>query len=215
MRLRDKFPDLKPQEISYNSEGLIIRTELLPSSNPRMEFIEALQEWEGEENNAFETMPNGTRIQVDTKIGENVKYGANCTFGGSGFGYEPDAFGDLIRMPHFGSVIISDNVTIHNNVNIDRGVLESTYIGKGTKIDSLSHVAHGAVIGERCVIIGAGIGGSVIIGNNCYIGFRAVIKNKVKIGNKVTIGMGAVVIRDVPDGETWIGNPARKLEKRK
>jgi serine acetyltransferase len=37
------------------------------------------------------------------------------------------------------------------------------------------------------------------------------IKNKVKIGNNVTVGMGAVVLKDIPDGETWIGNPARKL----
>jgi acetyltransferase-like isoleucine patch superfamily enzyme len=41
----------------------------------------------------------------------------------------------------------------------------------------------------------------------------ALIKNKVRIGNDVTVGMGAVVLKDIPDGETWAGNPAKRLEK--
>jgi serine O-acetyltransferase len=39
------------------------------------------------------------------------------------------------------------------------------------------------------------------------------IKNKVKIGNNVTVGMGAVVVKDVPDNVTMVGNPARILTK--
>jgi acetyltransferase-like isoleucine patch superfamily enzyme len=60
-------------------------------------------------------------------------------------------------------------------------------------------------------VAGTVIGGSTEIGDNCYLGIGCMIKNKVKIGNNVTVGMGAVVLKDIPDGETWIGNPARKL----
>ena len=41
----------------------------------------------------------------------------------------------------------------------------------------------------------------------------AKIKNKVKIGKGVTVGAGAVVLKDIPDFETWVGVPAKKLEK--
>ncbi len=212
--LRERFENLKPKEIAYSNDGIIIRGESIPSINPRMSFISALLEFENEESNTFETMPNGTRIQVDTILGDGIKYGNNCTFGGSGFGYEPDGEGKLIRMPHLGNLIIGDHVTIHNNVNIDRGVLGATTIGEGTVIDSLVHAAHNVTIGKHCAIVaGAVIGGSVKIGDGTFIGMNASIKQKVKIGAGCIIGAGAVVLSDVPDGETWAGCPAKKISK--
>lgn len=223
MSYREMFPGLRPNWLSYNNVGLVIENpndidtiKFLHSSNPRLEFVKALKEFDQEEINSFQHYESGTEVQMDTKIGDGVKIGNNCVIGGSGFGYEKDTDGSLIRMPHLSYVEIQDNVTIHNNVNIDRGVLSPTIIGKGTVIDSLSHIAHGIVTGENCCIIAqAGIGGSCILGNNVYVGFGAHIKNKVRIGNNAIIGMGAVVLNDVPDGETWVGNPARKLEKSK
>lgn len=211
--LKDKYPSLRPQEITYNKSGLLIRGEIIPSDNPRLAFVHALNEFSNEETNTFQTMNNGTRIQVDTMIGDSVKYGNNCTIGGAGFGYEFDGE-KLVRMPHLSFVVIHDNVTIHNNVNIDRGVLKPTEIGEGTVIDSLVHVAHNVKIGRHCSIVsGVVIGGSAEIGDNTFIGMNACIKQKVKIGKGCTIGAGAVVLKDVPDGWTVIGNPAKRLEK--
>jgi serine acetyltransferase len=34
---------------------------------------------------------------------------------------------------------------------------------------------------------------------------------KVKIGKNATVGMGAVVLRNIGEGEVWVGNPAKKL----
>jgi UDP-3-O-[3-hydroxymyristoyl] glucosamine N-acyltransferase len=215
MTYREQFTDLRPSEVKYDESGLIIREQLFISKVPRLEFVKALLEFETEETNTFETMPNGSRIQIDTKIGESVKIGQLCTIGGHGFGYERDENGWLIRMPHLSHTEIQDNVVIHNGVNIDRGVLSPTIIGAGTVIDSLVHIAHGAIIDHNCAIVsGAVIGGSVTIGEGTFIGMNACIKQKVKIGRGVTIGAGAVVVCDVPDGEIWIGNPARKLEKK-
>jgi len=59
----------------------------------------------------------------------------------------------------------------------------------------------------------ATIGGSAEIGDNTFIGCNAFIKQKVKIGSNVTIGAGAVVLEDVPNGGTWVGNPAKELVK--
>jgi len=213
--LFEVYPNLRPQEISYNESGLLIRGDLLTYSNPRLYFAKALMVFGNEETNTFQTMNNGTRIQVDTMIGESVKYGNNCTIGGAGFGYEYDKEADeLVRMPHLSFVVIHNNVTIHNLVNIDRGVLFPTEIGQGTVIDSLTHIAHGVKIGRNCAIVsGAVIGGSAEIGDNTFIGMNASIKQKVKIGKGCTIGAGAVVLKDVPDGWTVIGNPAKRLEK--
>jgi UDP-2-acetamido-3-amino-2,3-dideoxy-glucuronate N-acetyltransferase len=46
-----------------------------------------------------------------------------------------------------------------------------------------------------------------------HIGVNASILPMRKVGAGARIGAGAVVTHDVPAGETWIGNPARKMEK--
>jgi UDP-2-acetamido-3-amino-2,3-dideoxy-glucuronate N-acetyltransferase len=45
------------------------------------------------------------------------------------------------------------------------------------------------------------------------IGSGATIVCGVRIGVGAVVGAGAVVTKDVPDGETWVGNPARRLFK--
>lgn len=152
--------------------------------------------------------------RIPNKIDESVKYIIPCSLGHDGFGWVRDENGELIKMPHAGNIVIGKEVSLGAFVCIDRAVVGSTIIDDGTKIDNLVHVGHGAKIGKHCLIVaGAVLGGSCEIGDYSYIGMGALIKNKIKVGKNCTIGMGAVVTKDVPDGETWVGNPARKLEK--
>jgi len=51
-----------------------------------------------------------------------------------------------------------------------------------------------------------------IIKDGAFIGLGSIILTGVTIGKNSIIGAGSVVTKDVPDGEIWIGNPARKLE---
>src|SRR5688572_20198764 len=140
---------------------------------------------------------------------------STAVIGKSGFGYVRDENNKLVPMPHAGNVVIEKGVMIGAQTCIDRAVVDSTIIGEGTKIDNLVHIAHGAKVGKHCLIVaGAVLGGSCEIGDYSYIGMGALIKNKIKVGKNCMIGMGAVVTKDVPDGETWIGNPARKMEKK-
>ena len=53
-----------------------------------------------------------------------------------------------------------------------------------------------------------------IIGNDVWIGDRAIIKAGVTIGNGSIVGMGAVITKNVGDYEIWAGNPAKLIRKR-
>lgn len=151
--------------------------------------------------------------ELNVVLGKNViiKYGAVIGYDGFEF-YEEE--GVLKNFPHRGRVILEDDVQIGCNCCIDRGSLGDTIIGKGTKLDNLVHVAHNVKIGKNCQLTaGVILGGSVEIGDNVFIGLNATIKDNIKIGSNSIIGMGAVVIHDVPEGVTVVGNPARILEK--
>lgn len=51
-----------------------------------------------------------------------------------------------------------------------------------------------------------------LVRRGASIGAGAVILPGLTIGEGATVGAGAVVTRDVPAGETWLGNPARRHE---
>ena len=55
------------------------------------------------------------------------------------------------------------------------------------------------------------LGGGVHVGRGAYVGAGAIVRENVIIGAGSVIGMGSVVLCDVPPGEVWVGNPARRL----
>lgn len=85
------------------------------------------------------------------------------------------------------------------------------YVGFGSHVNYSVHMTR-TRIGNHCTISpGVTICGDVIIGDRVLIGAGATITDRVRIGNDVRIGAGAVVLPEtvVPDGETWVGVPAR------
>ena len=125
-------------------------------------------------------------------------------------------FGDgrWIKFPQIGKLIIKNDVEIGSNTCIDRGALSDTIIGPGTKINNLCHIAHNVKIGSNVIIAAlVNISGSSIIEDNVWIAPSAALRGHQRIGEGAIIGTGAIVTKNVPPGETWIGNPARKLIK--
>ncbi|MFX3623417.1 MAG: maltose O-acetyltransferase [Ectobacillus sp.] len=61
-------------------------------------------------------------------------------------------------------------------------------------------------------VSGAEFGKPVIIGDNVWIGGRAVINPGVTIGDNAVIASGAVVTKDVPPNTVVGGNPARVIK---
>ncbi|HEV7284595.1 MAG TPA: UDP-3-O-(3-hydroxymyristoyl)glucosamine N-acyltransferase [Kaistia sp.] len=149
-----------------------------------------------------------------TKIGSNVTVHSGTVIGSDGFGYERNENGELEKFPHIGGVTIEDDVEIGSNTSVDRGTLSDTIIRQGARIDNQVHVAHNVTIGRNVAVIAQSmLGGSVHLGDGAWIAPSVCIMNQVKIGANATVGLGAVVVRDVPEGVTAMGNPARPSQE--
>ena len=145
------------------------------------------------------------------RIGNCVRIQSGTRIGGAGFGFIADTK-PFIDVPHLGSVVIEDHVSIGANCAIDRGTDKQTRIGKHTRIDNLCHIAHNVVIGKYCVLSGqCGIAGSVRIDDECRFGGQAGISDHVRLGSGVVLIGQAGVIRDIPARGRYMGMPARPV----
>ena len=107
--------------------------------------------------------------------------------------------------------IIHPDCRIEALCTVDAGRLGHTRLG-ACWLMKMVHVGHDVVIGDGAELAPmTSVGGHVVIGANVKIGQGVTFKPFVNIGDGARIGMGAVVLCDVPEGEVWAGNPARKL----
>ncbi len=160
------------------------------------------------------SIDHNTVIKANTILHDLVKIGSNCTIGGVGFGYEKDANGNYQVIPHIGNVVLKKSVEIGNNTCIDRAVLGSTILEENVKVDNQVHIAHGVTIGKNSLIIAnTMIGGSTHIGENVWVAPSTSILNKKNVHSNSVIGMGAVVVKDVEEGQTIVGNPGKPMQK--
>ncbi len=115
---------------------------------------------------------------------------------------------------------IGHDCTIHSHVWIGNDVK----IGDDCKIQAFAFIPDGVTLADG-VFIGPHVCFTndknppyadfrrTYVAKNAAIGANATILPGVTIGESAKIGAGAVVTKDVPAGETWVGNPARKLVK--
>ena len=151
----------------------------------------------------------GVTIYGNTIIGNDVIIHSGTVVAKSGLGYEKDENGDWIRFPYVGKVIIGDNVEIGSCVVIGRGALGDTVVGSGTKLSNLVNVSHDVKIGRNCILVaGCFLGGHDIIGDDSWIGPNSSLIDRITVGNRCVTGVGSVVVRDIPDDNTVVGNPA-------
>lgn len=115
---------------------------------------------------------------------KGMKIGKNCKiYGNVSFGSEPFL------------------ITLGDHVRITSGVRFITHDG-GLR-----------VIREKYNKPNIDLFGPIKIGNNVHIGINSIIMPGVTIGDNSIIGCGAVVTKDIPEGEIWGGVPAKKIKK--
>ena len=155
-----------------------------------------------------DVMPHVT-VYPGSELGERVRVHAGACIGSDGFGY---VFrnGAHEKIPHVGRCIIESDVEIGANTTIDRGSIDDTIIGAGTRIDNLVHVAHNVRVGRLCLIMAqVGIAGSVRIEDGCILAGQVGVSGHHTIGAGARLAAQAGVFGDIPAGETWSGYPAR------
>ena len=153
----------------------------------------------------------GATIQC-ALIGNNVIIHPGARIGQDGFGYAPGLKPGMIKIVQIGRVIIQDNVEIGANTTIDRGTMDDTVIGEGTKIDNQVQVGHNVRIGRHCGIVSkVGIAGSTRIGDGVMIGGASGVNGHISIGDGVQIAAMSGVVGDIPAGEKYGGIPARPM----
>jgi UDP-3-O-[3-hydroxymyristoyl] glucosamine N-acyltransferase len=151
----------------------------------------------------------GVVLYPGARVGDRVQLHAGVRVGSDGFGY---VFRDGAhqKIPHVGRCIVENDVEIGANTTIDRGSIDDTVIGAGTKIDNLVHVGHNVRIGRLCLIMAqVGVAGSARIGDGVIVAGQAGLGGHIEIGDRARIAGQSGVFGDVPPGESWSGYPAR------
>ena len=144
-----------------------------------------------------------------TRIGHRVVLKAGAVIGGEGFGYLSDGK-QHNRIPHVGGCILEDEVEVGSNTCIDRGSIDDTVIGRGTKLDNLVQVGHNVRIGERCLIMaGVGIAGSTRVGHDVILAGHVGVTDHLVIGDRARIAAKSAIFGDVPASASFSGHPAR------
>lgn len=148
-----------------------------------------------------------------TVIGNHVIIQANASLGQDGYGFATHQ-GAHHKIPQIGRVIIEDDVEIGSCAAIERGTLDDTVIGKGTKVGDLVAIGHGTKVGPYCFLVPqVGISGSTTLGHHCVLAGQVGVAGHLKIGDMVRVGAQSGVHGNIPKGATYLGSPAMEAKK--
>jgi UDP-3-O-[3-hydroxymyristoyl] glucosamine N-acyltransferase len=148
-------------------------------------------------------------VHSGAELGDRVLVRAGARVAGKGFAFAATADGH-IPVRHVGRCVIGDDVEIGANTTVDRGSVDDTVIGAGTKIDNLVQVAHNVRIGARCIIMAqVGIAGSTVVEDDVMLAGQAGLADHLTVGRGARVAAQSGVIGDIDPGDTVSGYPAR------
>ncbi|WP_182353352.1 NeuD/PglB/VioB family sugar acetyltransferase [Flaviflexus huanghaiensis] len=112
---------------------------------------------------------------------------------------------------------IGERVTVGAGTIILAGCVLTCDIALGSHVVLMPRVVltHDDVVGDFATLAaGVSVGGRVRIGRSAYLGMNASVRQDLSVGEGAVLGMGGVLVRSLPDGQTWAGNPAATLPPR-
>lgn len=118
--------------------------------------------------------------------------------------------------------VIAPSAWVSRSAGIGRGTavmaratVNACSIGANAVINTGAIIEHDCTIEDNCFIgPGAIVCGGAFIGACTFIGAGAIIREGVSIAAGTTIGMGTVVTATIEEPGTYVGNPARKINKK-
>lgn len=162
---------------------------------------------------------DGTVIRANAVIGHGCAIGKRClihsatVIGADGFGFY-DLPGARHKVPHIGNVVVEDDVEIGASCTVDRATIESTVVGRFTKLDDQVHVGHNCRVGRFVYIVGnSALGGSVVVEDGAMISGMVIVKDHLTIAaGSIVMGMSAVA-QDTEPKQHYFGIPARNARE--
>ena len=152
-------------------------------------------------------------IYGKTQIGSNSVIFSNTTIGSEGFSFYFTG-DEFFHFPHFGSILIGDNVWVGSNCTVEKSQMDQTIIEDHVKIDDLVHIGHNSIVKKHTQITaGSIISGRVKIGKSCWIAPNSVIDPGCEIGDNCFVGTSSLVRSNFPENSVLVGSPAKFLKK--
>ena len=156
--------------------------------------------------------PN-TTIREDCVLGNRVILQSGAVIGGDGFGYITQN-GKHSKVLQTGNVVLQDDVEIGNNTCIDRATVDSTIVGKGTKIDNLVHLGHNDILGENCLVVAhVGISVVLLLAITLLLQVQVGTVGHITIGDNCVFGGKTGVTNNVPANSVMGGFPAMPMKE--
>lgn len=183
-------------------------------------FLDDDPEKKGEEINLIPVLGSTTQMSMLDELGVE---GLFAPIGNSDARLRilKEAGAQGIRTPNFihETAVVAENSLPSENQGVY--VLPGSIVMPFVEFDDFVMISMGVKIAHHTkwgegafVSTGANVGASLEIGRKAFLGIGCNIMTGVKhVGRDATVGAGAVVIRDVPDGATVVGNPARVIKQ--
>ena len=148
-------------------------------------------------------------VHHGSRLGARVWCKAGSVIGGAGFGFVSGASGHT-RVPQVGGCILEEDVEVGSCSCVDRGSLDDTVIGRGSKLDNHVHVGHNVRMGTDCLLMAfVGVSGSTQLGNRVVLAGQSGIAGHLTLGDDVKVGAKSAVFSSVASGVSVSGYPAR------